>query len=260
MSRIKKFNEGLFYTSKSDLYLKNKSWGIMTRSYRTSDYCLSMKVSSLKSIKDITKISFHEGVFFREHYGSIILFGQPSSHDYEKWYDLSHFTEKLLSISKKLGYEIGSKVMISHSGVDGTIAEIRPIAFYTYNNDNKNVHDVITLAYKINTTMNTEEWQQITNLQLVKSLKSINIVEGEIEDNFMEEIDNKELTVITKKYTSNGVECYQCKILFNMDTPSKLSKFTSRLNTLTKRLQERNIDVFLSSISLLQVEFLCKQK
>lgn len=262
MNKIKKFNEGLFYTTKNDLYLKNKTWEEMERRFGPTDCYLAMR-TSLKSAKSLCNGEIQSecgtGIFYtNRRYGNKVDFGNPDWNYTSCWYSISYFTPKLFEVTKKLGYEIGKKVTVINTGIDGTIIDIKPLVFYNYDDD-EDIYDIITLAYKIQIDNSNDEWHQITNLQIVKHSTPMNIVEEEIEDNFIDYIDTNQVKFVTRKYSSEGNDCFDCKILFNINKMSILAEFTSRINTMSKRLMIKNISTKLTSFTLAEVQFTCRQ-
>ena len=266
MSHIRKFNEGLFWTNKDDLYLKNKLWE--TRSSQPETIIgFEVHKASLESCKKLNTNDIDGGnIGNLVERGNKILFRSNKYSD-ETWLDSPFYIKKLYKVSEKLGFAVGKRVHdISNdkkSLGDGVITDIKPLVFYKNTSglfDEDSNFTVLTLLYRVSYDGKLR-WCQVYEIDLLKlQQKNMTIVDGEIEDSFIDFIDRKELKFYSTSFYSGGLEQFNCKILINISNPSLLADFTSVFNTMSKRLDKKGIEVSIDNFNKDGITFVCKQK
>lgn len=262
MDNIKKY-EGIFWTTKNDLYLKNKGFEKRSGySHKSEDNYLGVKLTNMKDYKEINiNPAIACGVInYYEQSGSFRFSSRVTY--YDSWYDPSYYINRLEQISVKLGLEVGKTVNIIDEKVDAMILDVKPLVFYKNGSSfiyKEKIDTLLTLAYKISPDGSDPRWYQAIELDVIKTKTDMSIVEGEVEDNFIDYIDNKELKFTSSKFRNNGKECFNCRLLIDLKDIARLADITKRLNIVKKRLSERNITLEVSSIDMLSVSFICKQ-
>lgn len=218
---------------------------------------LGKQFQDLEHVKDLEFDHLYSGVFRKtDDYFSKFKFGDW--HEGDIWYDYGDLIDKLKDISiNKLGLKIGQEVFIKPLNENGVIEEIKPLAIYRIYNEvfKQGIDDVLTLAYRIGSS-----WYQATKLDVIKSTKPVSIIDAEIEDNFLEFIDTKQLIFSSKPYKVKDTSGYECKISIYLKEPEMLDQISSRLLVMTKRLSNKNINVHIKSIDLNGIVFLAIQR
>lgn len=172
-------------------------------------------------------------------------------------------------ISEKLGYKIGSEVYVAKEGKNFIISGIKNLCLYQISfslfgpyND-KNLRTIFTLSYQLEEHfgeyIRVPGYYQIDDIELVKNVKEISVVEAAIEDNFIELIDEEVVTFSSTKHRILERSGYECTIHVKDVDPYILDRVCSQLMLLTKRLEKENISVNIKDINKERVTFTAVQ-
>jgi hypothetical protein len=218
---------------------------------------LGVSFQNLDHAKDLDNLSNQYGVFRKTtDYFNKFRFGEWRVGDI--WFDYGDVFDKLKDISiNKLGLKLNQEVFIKTIDKNGKIEEIEPLVIYKIHNEvfKKEIEHVFTLAYKVDGS-----WYQATKLEIIKSTKPVSIIDEEIEDNFLEYIDSRQLIFKSKSFKLRDTSGYECKISVSLKEPEMLDQISSRLLVMSKRLANKNIDVIIKSIDLSGISFTAIQR
>ena len=217
---------------------------------------LGKQFQDLDHAKNLELGELYSGVFRKtDDYFSPFRFGDWREGDI--WYDYGEVIDKLKDISiNKLDLKVGQEVYIKSLNKNGIIEQVKPLAIYRIYNEvfKQGIEDVLTLAYRIE-----NKWYQATQLEVIKSTKPTSVIDEEIEDNFLEYLDTKQMIFTSKPYKVKDTSGYECKISISLKEPEMLDQISSRLLVMTKRLSNKNINVYIKSIDLNGIVFLAIQ-
>lgn len=90
---------------------------------------------------------------------------------------------------------------------------------------------------------------------VVKSIKTPSIIDEEIEDNFLEYIDSKQLRFSSKMLRIKDKFLYECTLSISLKDPEILDQISSKLLVLSKRLINKHMEVNIMSISIDKIVF-----
>lgn len=241
---FKKLSKKIKGPDKTDMFVSEKFPG-PTVAEITSDALMSgIKVpdTSLYLLKDyyIKDIS-NKGVFVHtpedlrsKQYKFKSTFDSSS----EVWYNQSYIFKRLKAISNKLGYKVGTYVY-ADNGVSGVITEVINFAFYDLTRGG--CYEVLTLLYKVG---DGDIYYQITQIEKSNEYED-NIVDEVIKENFYELIDEN---IISYSSVDKG-NFFQCTIVINNFSMSRLNQVTEQLSIAEMRLKDSNISLEIENIS-----------
>lgn len=247
---IRKFNEEAFWRKPNidDLYISNpKSIPSINGPMGEDGYIYGMSVPDLDLAKDIQYLSMSRGIFKKTtNYFTTYEF----SYDFYKddiWLNINHVFPKLRKISDQLGLKVGKLVSNGHENL--TIENINPYVFYIIYNEvfKKGVETICTLCYELS----DGKKYQASKIKLVDGSSEMSIISEEIEDNFLDLIDDNKLVFSCKQ----DKLVYKCNLVVTMDTPQLLDDISTRLLVMSKRLEIKNIKIKITSMSVNLIQF-----